>query len=69
MPKIVRFYEIGEPEVLKIEEVPLENPGPGEVRLRVEASVSIVLRCSTAGGYIRCSARLFLLASEKRQQG
>ncbi len=37
MPKIVRFYEIGEPEVLKIEEVPLENPGPGEVRLRVEA--------------------------------
>ncbi len=37
MPKIVRFYETGGPEVLKIEESPLVEPGGGEVRLKVEA--------------------------------
>ena len=37
MPKIVRFYETGGPEVLKIEELPLVEPGVGEVRLKVEA--------------------------------
>ena len=37
MPKIVRFYETGGAEVLKIEELPLMEPGVGEVRLRVEA--------------------------------
>ena len=37
MPKIVRFYETGGPEVLKIEELPLVEPGAGEVRLKVEA--------------------------------
>lgn len=37
MPKIVRFYETGEAEVLKIEDIPLAEPGQGEVRLAVEA--------------------------------
>ena len=37
MPKIVRFYETGGAEVLKIEEAPLVEPGEGEVRLAVEA--------------------------------
>jgi NADPH:quinone reductase-like Zn-dependent oxidoreductase len=37
MPKIVRFYETGGPEVLKIEETPLVEPGVGEVRLKVAA--------------------------------
>jgi NADPH:quinone reductase len=37
MPKIIRFYETGGPEVLKIEEAPLVEPGAGEVRLKVEA--------------------------------
>ncbi len=37
MPKIVRFYETGGAEVLKIEELPLVEPGEGEVRLKVEA--------------------------------
>ena len=37
MPKIVRFYELGGPEVLKIEDAPSLEPGPGEVKLRVEA--------------------------------
>ena len=37
MPKIVRFYETGGAEVLKVEELPLVEPGEGEVRLTVEA--------------------------------
>lgn len=37
MPKIVQFYEMGGPEVLKLEDLPLTEPGPGEVRLNVEA--------------------------------
>ena len=36
MPKIVRFYETGGPEKLKIEDAPSQQPGAGEVRLRVE---------------------------------
>lgn len=37
MPKIVRFYQLGGPENLKIEEVPAQQPGQGEVRLSVQA--------------------------------
>ena len=37
MPKVVRFHETGGAEVLKVEEVPLTEPGKGEVRLKVEA--------------------------------
>jgi len=35
--KIVRFYKKGGPEVLQIENIPLPEPGKGEVRLRVHA--------------------------------
>ena len=37
MPKIVRFHEVGGPEVLKLEELPAPRPQKGEVRIRVEA--------------------------------
>lgn len=37
MPKIVRFHEVGGPEVLRIEEGPSKQPGKGEARLRVQA--------------------------------
>jgi NADPH:quinone reductase-like Zn-dependent oxidoreductase len=37
MPRIVRFHETGEADVLKLEELPLADPGQGEVRLKVEA--------------------------------
>jgi len=37
MPKIVRFHETGEAEVLRLEELPQAEPGKGEVRLKVEA--------------------------------
>ncbi len=35
--KIVRFHELGGAEVLQFDEMPLPDPGPGEVRLRVKA--------------------------------
>ena len=37
MAKAVRFYETGGPEVLKLEDVAVGAPGPGEVRIRHEA--------------------------------
>ena len=37
MPKIVRFHETGGADVLKIEDLPLTDPGEGEVRLKVDA--------------------------------
>jgi NADPH:quinone reductase-like Zn-dependent oxidoreductase len=37
MPKIIRFHETGSAGVLKIEDLPLTEPGEGEVRLQVEA--------------------------------
>ena len=37
MPKIFRFHETGGANVLKVEDLPLSEPGEGEVRLKVEA--------------------------------
>ncbi|MEO8327989.1 MAG: zinc-dependent alcohol dehydrogenase family protein, partial [Nitrospirota bacterium] len=37
MPKIVRFHQTGGPEVLKLEDLPLAEPGKGEIRMKVEA--------------------------------
>ncbi len=37
MTRVVRFHEIGGPEVLKIEDVTLPSPKDGEVRVRIEA--------------------------------
>lgn len=37
MPKIIRFHESGDANVLKIEDLPLTDPGEGEIRLKVEA--------------------------------
>ena len=34
MPKAIRFYETGGPEVLRYEDVDVGEPGPGQVRLR-----------------------------------
>ena len=37
--RAIVFHEFGEPaEVLRLEEVPLPEPGPGEVRVRMLAS-------------------------------
>jgi NADPH:quinone reductase-like Zn-dependent oxidoreductase len=37
MSKVVKFYEFGDPEVLKLEEEPLRKPQAGEVRIKVQA--------------------------------
>lgn len=36
--KAIRIHEFGGPEVLKYEDVPVPEPGPGEIRIRVIAS-------------------------------
>ena len=38
MPRIVRLHAFGGPENLRIEDAPSQQPGAGEVRLRVEAA-------------------------------
>lgn len=38
MPTIIRFHQLGGPEDLKFEEAPQQQPGKGEVRLRVQAA-------------------------------
>ena len=37
MVKIVRFHELGNADVLKIEDLPLVEPKDGEIRLQVKA--------------------------------
>ena len=37
MVSTVRFHEIGGPDVLRVEDVPVRSPGPGEVKLRHRA--------------------------------
>jgi NADPH:quinone reductase-like Zn-dependent oxidoreductase len=37
MARIVRFHQTGGPEVLKIEQLDVRPPGPGEVRISVKA--------------------------------
>lgn len=37
MPKVVRFHEVGDAEVLRIDEMPMPEAGPGEVVMKVEA--------------------------------
>ena len=37
MPTIIRFHQVGGPENLKLEQLPTQEPGKGEVRLRVKA--------------------------------
>jgi NADPH:quinone reductase-like Zn-dependent oxidoreductase len=52
MTKTVRIHQTGGPEVLRLEDLPIGNPGPGEIRIRVQ---SIGLNRSElvyrAGGY------------------
>lgn len=37
MTRVVRFHQTGGPQVLKIEQADIGEPGPGELRLRIEA--------------------------------
>ena len=48
MAKAVRFYEAGGPDVLRVEEIAVGDPGPGEVRIRHAA-----VGCNFADTYFR----------------
>lgn len=48
MAKAVRFHEAGGPEVLRVEEVEVGMPGPGEVRIR-----HVAVGCNFADTYFR----------------
>jgi NADPH:quinone reductase-like Zn-dependent oxidoreductase len=37
MAKVIRVHELGGPEVLQIEDIAVGDPGPGEVRIKVNA--------------------------------
>lgn len=37
MSRLYRFHELGGPEVLRLDEITIGDPGPGEVRLAIEA--------------------------------
>jgi NADPH:quinone reductase-like Zn-dependent oxidoreductase len=37
MARTVRFHELGGPEVMRVEDLEVASPGPGEVLMRVEA--------------------------------
>lgn len=37
MSKVVKFYEFGSPDVLRLEEEPLRQPQAGEIRIKVQA--------------------------------
>lgn len=48
MAKAVRFYEAGGPDVLRVEDVAVGDPGPGEVRIR-----HVAVGCNFADTYFR----------------
>jgi NADPH:quinone reductase-like Zn-dependent oxidoreductase len=52
MPRAVRFDRFGDPSVLYLADVPLEDPGPGQVRVRMRAAglnpVDYKIRCGTS---------------------
>jgi NADPH:quinone reductase-like Zn-dependent oxidoreductase len=37
MVRTIRFHQVGGPEELRLEDLPVRQPGPGEVRIRVDA--------------------------------
>jgi NADPH:quinone reductase len=50
--KAIRIHEFGPPEVMKLEEVPELQPGPGQLRVRIRAAgVNPVDAYLRAGGY------------------
>lgn len=48
LAKVVRYYEVGAPEVLRFEDATVGEPGPGEVRVR-----HVAVGCNYADTYFR----------------
>lgn len=56
MSKVVHFHEFGGPEVLRLEELEVGEPGPGEVRIRVGAiGLNRAEALFRSGGYVQTS--------------
>ena len=54
MPRVVVFDETGDPDVLHIVDEPVTEPGPGEVRVKIEAAgVNRLDQLMRSGGYPR----------------
>lgn len=49
--KAIRVHEFGDPEVLRVEEIPHPNPGPGQIVVRVQA-----IGINPVDAYIRSGA-------------
>ncbi|TPN02021.1 zinc-dependent alcohol dehydrogenase family protein [Mesorhizobium sp. B2-1-3A] len=57
MARIVRFHQHGGPEVLRIEDIALPSPGPGEVQIRVKAlGINRAEALLRAGTYVETAA-------------
>lgn len=51
--KAIRVYEPGEPTVMRLEDVPLPEPGPGQVRLKIAAAgVNFIDVYQRSGQYV-----------------
>ncbi|MFC7549866.1 zinc-dependent alcohol dehydrogenase family protein [Plantactinospora sp. GCM10030261] len=59
MSRVVRFHELGGPEVLRVEEATVGEPGPGEVRVRIEAIGLNRAEAMFRGGYYIEPVRAF----------
>jgi NADPH:quinone reductase-like Zn-dependent oxidoreductase len=54
MTQVVRIHQTGGPEVLRLEDLPVGRPGPGEMRIRVEAiGLNRAEAAFRAGQYLR----------------
>ena len=59
--KAIRVHEFGEPEVLKLEDVPDPTPGPNQVVVAVRA-VGVNRSTSTSARQVRVQAAVALYA-------
>jgi NADPH:quinone reductase len=63
--RAIRFHELGEPEVLRLEEVPEPEPGPGEALIAVHAAgINYADTRRRRGLYLEESPLPFALGSE-----
>ena len=62
--KAVRVYEFGGPDVLRYEDVDVPKAGRGEAVVKIAASGSITLMCSTRIGRVKAPTIPFVIGAE-----